>query len=80
MKVLVTEHLSPAGIAMLGEDLDVDVRLGLTAGGLDEIIGDYNALVIRSATQVDAALLERAGNLKVVGRAGIGLDLSLIHI
>ncbi len=74
MKVLVTEHLSPAGIAMLGEDLDVDVRLGLTAGGLNEIIGDYDALVSRSATQVDAALLERAGNLKVVGRAGIGLD------
>ncbi|MBA2274979.1 MAG: phosphoglycerate dehydrogenase [Actinobacteria bacterium] len=74
MRVLVTERLSPAGIAMLRGDLDVDVRLGLTDGGLREIIGDYDALVIRSATHVDAALLERAESLKVVGRAGIGLD------
>lgn len=74
MKVLVTEHLSPAGIDLLRETLEVDVRLGLTAQDLSRIIPDYDALVIRSATRVDSELLERAEGLKVVGRAGIGLD------
>ena len=73
-KVLVSEKLSEAGLERLRQHLDVDVRTGLSPEELAEIISDYDALVIRSATQVDAALLEKASNLKVVGRAGVGID------
>ncbi len=74
MKVLVSEKLSAAGIERLREDLDVDVRSGLTPDELLAAIGDYDALVVRSATKVTAEVIERGENLKVVGRAGIGLD------
>ena len=56
------------------EGIEVDVKTGLSPDELKEIIGDYNALVIRSATKVTADLLQSAQKLKVVGRAGIGLD------
>ncbi|MGH2816922.1 MAG: phosphoglycerate dehydrogenase [Actinomycetota bacterium] len=74
MKVLISENLSGAGIERLREHLEVDVRTDLSPEELEEVIGDYDALVVRSATRVDAALLERAENLKVIGRAGVGLD------
>lgn len=74
MKVLITERLAAAGVERLKEHLEVDVRLDPSPEELTGAIGDYDALIIRSGTTVDAALLERADNLKVVGRAGIGLD------
>ncbi|MGH2777827.1 MAG: phosphoglycerate dehydrogenase [Actinomycetota bacterium] len=74
MKVLVTEKLSAAGLERLREHLDVDVKLDLAPEELVSIIESYDALVIRSATKVDSATIEAAHNLKVVGRAGIGLD------
>jgi D-3-phosphoglycerate dehydrogenase len=74
VKVLVTEPLAEAGIDRLREHVDVDVRTEPSPEELAEIIGDYEALVVRSATKVDSAILERAKNLKVIGRAGIGLD------
>jgi D-3-phosphoglycerate dehydrogenase / 2-oxoglutarate reductase len=74
MKVLISEKVSGAGIDRLREHVEVDVLTDLSPEGLAEVIGDYDALVVRSATRVDAALLERAENLKVIGRAGIGLD------
>ena len=76
MKILVSDKLSPKGIEVLQaeSDLVVDNRAGLPHEELLEIIEDYDALLIRSATKVDAAVLERAKNLKVVGRAGIGVD------
>src|SRR5918996_1925091 len=74
MKVLISEEVSGAGIERLREHLDVDVRTDLTPEELADVIGDYDALVVRSGTRVDSDLLERAENLKVVGRAGIGLD------
>ena len=74
MKVLVTERLSEAGLERLRQHGSVDVRLGLTPEELSREIGAYDALVIRSATRVGGDLLERADNLKVIGRAGIGLD------
>ncbi|HEY7874355.1 MAG TPA: phosphoglycerate dehydrogenase, partial [Actinomycetota bacterium] len=74
MKVLVSEKLSAAGLERLREHVEVDVRAGLSPDELRDAIGDYDALIVRSATKVDAPLLERAENLKVVGRAGIGLD------
>jgi D-3-phosphoglycerate dehydrogenase len=74
MKVLVTEPLAETGIESLREHVEVDERPGLPETELRDIIPGYEGLVIRSATRVDSDLLERAVNLKVVGRAGIGLD------
>ena len=74
MRVLVTEELSAQGLDLLRKDLQVDVRTDLAAGGLAAEIAPYDALIIRSATQVTAAVVEAATNLKVVARAGIGLD------
>ncbi len=74
MKVLISEKLSGAGVERLREHLDVDVRPGLSAEELIEAIPAYDALVVRSATKVTSAVIERGENLKVVGRAGIGLD------
>jgi D-3-phosphoglycerate dehydrogenase len=76
MKVLVSDNLGEDGIRMFEEapGIDVDVNTGLDADGLKAIIADYDALVIRSATKVTADLLQAAPRLKVVGRAGIGLD------
>ena len=74
MKVLVTEPLAESGIERLREHVEVDERAGLAESELRSIISGYEGLVIRSATRVDSDLLERAANLKVVGRAGIGLD------
>ncbi|MGW8303860.1 MAG: NAD(P)-dependent oxidoreductase, partial [Desulfobacterales bacterium] len=76
MKVLVSDNLGEAGIKMFEEEagFEVDVNTGLAPDELIKIIGNYDALVIRSATQVTEELLNAAKNLKVVGRAGIGLD------
>jgi D-3-phosphoglycerate dehydrogenase len=70
-RVLVREPIAEAGIALLRERFEVDVD-----GELDlaERIGEYDAIVIRSATQLTGDLIERAGRLKVIGRAGVGVD------
>jgi len=74
MKVLVTERLSTAGLERLREHVEVDERLDLSPEELEAAIGDYDGLIVRSATKVTTSVLDRADNLKVVGRAGIGLD------
>jgi len=76
MKVLVSDNLGEAGIRMFQQEegIEVDVNTGLSPEELKSIIGDYDGLVIRSATKVTEDLLEAAARLKVVGRAGIGLD------
>lgn len=75
MKVLISDNLSPVGVDVLRKaGLDVDVNTGLAPEELKKIIGDYDGLIIRSATKVSVDLLEMAHKLKVVGRAGIGLD------
>jgi D-3-phosphoglycerate dehydrogenase / 2-oxoglutarate reductase len=74
MKVLVTEPLAERGLDLLREEHQVEVRTDLAAGGLAEAIGPYDALVVRSQTQVDGEVVEAATNLKVIARAGIGLD------
>jgi len=76
MKVLVSDNLGDIGIKMFQEEpgIEVDVKTGLAPDELKRIIGGYDALVIRSATKVTEELLEAAKALKVVGRAGIGLD------
>ncbi len=76
MKVLVSDVLGEIGIKMFeaAEGIEVDVKTGLSPEELKGIIGDYSGLVIRSGTQVTRDLLEAATCLKIIGRAGIGLD------
>jgi D-3-phosphoglycerate dehydrogenase len=73
-RVLVTEPLSETGLGLLRADFDVEVRPELAAEGLAEAVAPYAALVVRSQTKVTADVLERAEHLRVVARAGIGLD------
>jgi D-3-phosphoglycerate dehydrogenase / 2-oxoglutarate reductase len=70
-RVLVREPIADAGVALLRERFDVDIE---TNGDLGERIADYDAIVIRSATKLTADLIERAARLKVIGRAGVGVD------
>jgi len=75
MKVLISDNLAPVGAQiLLDSGLEVDIKTGLSPEELKSIISEYEGLVIRSATKVTAEIIEAAANLKVVGRAGIGLD------
>ena len=76
MKVLISDPLSEVGVRILQETsgIEADVNTGLTPEGLKGIIGQYHGLIIRSATKVAADVIGAADNLKVIGRAGIGLD------
>lgn len=75
MKVLVSDNISAKGVDILkNSGLEVDVKTGLKPEELKTIIGEYDALVIRSATKVTAEIIAAAEKLKVIGRAGSGLD------
>ena len=75
MKVLISDDLSPLAIETFNKlGVKVDIKVGLKRDELLKIIGNYDGLAIRSATKVDAGLLEKATRLKVIGRAGIGVD------
>ena len=71
MKILVRESIAPAGIELLRSRFDVDED---GDAPLRDRIGEYDAIVIRSATRLDAELIGRAERLKVIGRAGVGVD------
>jgi D-3-phosphoglycerate dehydrogenase len=74
-KVLISDKMSQAAVDIFrNRGIEVTVKPGLTPGELRGIIGAYDGLAIRSATKVTRELLDAAGNLKVVGRAGIGVD------
>ena len=73
-RVLVAEKIADSGRRPAARALPGRRRDGLGPEELDERIGGYDGILIRSATQLDAGLIERAGNLKVIGRAGIGVD------
>lgn len=74
-KVLISDKLSPRSADIFKEKgVEVDVKTGLSKEDLLKIIGEYDGLAIRSATKVDADVLTAATKLKVVGRAGIGVD------
>lgn len=76
-KVLISDALSPAAIQIFkdrGVEVDFQPALGKDKDKLAEIIGNYDGLAIRSATKVTPKILENAKNLKVIGRAGIGVD------
>ncbi len=73
-KVLVSDPIDQAGIDILGQVAQVDQRTGLSRDELKAIIGDYDALMIRSGTQVTADVIEVADRLRIIGRAGVGVD------
>jgi len=76
MKVLVTDGLSAEGLEILrrAPGLEVENKKGLSPDELKAIIGEYEGLIIRSATKVTAELLAKADRLRVIGRAGVGVD------
>jgi D-3-phosphoglycerate dehydrogenase len=76
MKIIVTDEVAQEGLALLQQDprVQLDVRLGLKKEELYSIIGDYDVIITRSGTTVDKPLLDAAHNLKLVARAGVGVD------
>ncbi len=74
-RVLISEKIADAGVALLVDaGIDVDVRTGMSAEELLATIGDYNGLIVRSATLVTKEVIDAGERLQVVGRAGIGVD------
>ena len=76
MRILISDKLSEEGIGILKEvsEFTVDIRTELKPEELKQAIKDYQAIVVRSATKVTREIIEAAENLKVIGRAGVGLD------
>ena len=74
MKVLVTEPIAAEGIDILSQQADVDVKLGLRPEELISLIGDYEALMVRSETKVTQEVIESGKKLQVIARAGVGVD------
>ena len=75
-KILVSDSLSDEGLNILraSKEFVVDVKTGLKAPELKSIVGGYDALLVRSATKVTAEIIEAGTKLKIIGRAGVGLD------
>ena len=76
MKILISDNLSKVGVDLLrrNERFQVDVNTGLKPEELKRVIGDYDALIVRSETKVTAEIIGAAEKLKVIGRAGTGVD------
>jgi D-3-phosphoglycerate dehydrogenase len=75
-RVLITDHIDEEGVEILksGGDIEVDIKAGIKNSELKPIIGNYDAIITRSGTTVTKDLLENPGKLKIIGRAGVGLD------
>ena len=75
-KILVSDPLGRGGLRILKKEpkLEVDERPGLGPGELKKIIGDYDAIIVRSATKLTKDVIEEGHHLKVIGRAGVGID------
>ena len=73
-KVLVSDPIDQVGIDILSQVAQVDVNTSLSPEELVNVIGDYDALMIRSGTRVTKAVIEAGNNLKIIGRAGVGVD------
>ena len=73
-RVLVAENIGRSGIELLKQHFDVEVANGWSREDLAARIGEYDGILIRSATKLDADLIDRAGRLRAVGRAGVGVD------
>jgi len=74
MKVLVAEKIADSGIEKLKESYEVDIKTDLTPEELVAEIGAYDGLIVRSATKVTREVIEAADNMKIIGRAGVGVD------
>ncbi len=76
MKIIVTDEVSAEGLALLTQEprIQLDVRLGLKKEELLAVIGDYDVIITRSGTTVDKALLDAGKKLKMIARAGVGID------
>jgi D-3-phosphoglycerate dehydrogenase len=74
MKVLITDPISEEGIDILRSHAQLDFKLGIKPDELISIIGDYEALIVRSQTKVSAQIIEAGQKLEVIGRAGAGID------
>jgi D-3-phosphoglycerate dehydrogenase len=74
LKVLVKEKIGDSGVALLREHFEVELGTEWSEEQLAERIGEYHGIVIRSATNMNAELIERAAKLRVIGRAGVGVD------
>ena len=72
--MLVAEKIGDSGIELLRAHFDVDLGIGWSREQLAERIGDYDGILIRSATKLDAELISQATRLRAVGRAGVGVD------
>ena len=73
-KVLVKEKIADAGIDLLRERFDVEIGIDWPEGELERRIGEFDAILIRSATKMTAELIGRADRLRAIGRAGTGVD------
>jgi D-3-phosphoglycerate dehydrogenase / 2-oxoglutarate reductase len=74
-RVLVAEKIGESGVELLRESgFEVEVGVGWDAGELERRIGEFDGILIRSATRLTAELIEKAGSLRAVGRAGVGVD------
>ena len=73
-KILVADKLSKAGTDLLSETYEVVIKTDLSEDEITKIIGDFDALLVRSQTQVTQKIIDAAKNLKVIGRAGVGID------
>ena len=73
-KVLVTDKLDESGIAVLKQGSEVDYKPGISPDDLKECIREYDALLVRSQTKATKEILESAGKMKIIGRAGVGVD------
>lgn len=74
MKILITDSISKEGIENLKKEFEIDIQLGLDEEELCKKIKNYDALIVRSGTQVTEKVINAAENLKVIGRAGVGVD------
>ena len=74
MKIFVSNDVSEKGVALLRQHFDVDVQPNMQPEELKKIIGQYDGLVTRSLTKVTKEVIDAADNLKVIGRAGVGVD------
>ncbi len=73
-KVLVSDPIDAAGIDILRQVAQVDEKIGMSLDELKAVIGSYDALMIRSGTKVTTEVIEAANNLRIIGRAGVGVD------
>ena len=73
-KVLITDPIDNAGIEILSQVAQVDQKIGISESELVKIIQDYDALMIRSGTQVTGDIIDSSNKLRIIGRAGVGVD------